>query len=317
MQIDNDYQLPTSLIERLQSRVSTSKQPQILAVYLTTLVSEIEATSKKSIDSLPNLYVYVYSTSKSYIKRKDPKMESRLEQLFEFFHICIYSCYEHDSAKTLALLRKDGTLEQLLVDDFQTYCKLGKIAKYIFSIFLLWIKAQNENDSEDNLAFGRVADLICQASLSDEVFLRTQALKLVSRLLDSEVSRLSAFLTSAEVCVMRILESWFVKARELPRVLDLLHRILHHFPEATRISVIGRLLEVALGKCGSQVRTKVFIIIESVFAKSYFPRKFTEETIRSLNKTEEDVVELLDDKKVAFAFSRARLQVILNYYAVY
>lgn len=316
MQIDTDSNIPISLADRLRSRIALSKHADTLNVYLSTLSADIQAAAKQPLDSVPNLYVYAYSLSKGYLRNKDQRLQTRIEELYEFFHTCVYSCFDHDATKTLALLKKDTGLEQLLAEDYQSYSKIGKCAKYIFSVLLLWIKARDGSTDSEDAAFGRIADLVCSAALSEELFLRTQALKLVSKLLETDLAKVSAFIKRTEEYVNKILESWFIKAKELPRMLDLLLRTLHHFPETSRTKVIERLLEVSEGRSTHECRTKIFIIVESVFAKSYFSKKFTEGTIRHLNKIEENIVELFNEKKVAFAFSRARLQVILNYYAV-
>ena len=315
MNLETEPTPELSLIENIKSQLSKKKSAEILAVYWETLKNDVKALAKQDLDLLPNSYVYLYSLPKMYLQRFSPKSASKIEDLYQFFHVILNCLFNKNPAQLSALMQKDDTLEALLLDHFGTYADQGKTPKFIFDLMLTCLKAKDPAVTSSPFA-PQILQVVLQTSVSDDEFLSRKSQKLIGQILELKSNNMAVLVSKTQEFIFPILETWFLKSRELPKTLELVKRTVPHFSQENKLRVFGLLFPIAEGNSSPVAKVKIFEIIEAVFAGSYFTNRFTQLVLDGLVKIEDMFVQLLTDKRLVVSFFKARLQVLLNFYSL-
>lgn len=312
---ENDNQHENELIFKILERINKKKNVEIFKVYWETLKNDIKNVAKMDVESIPNLYVYIYSIGKMYLQNYSRKSIQKIEELYEFFHILFNCTFNHDPSKLTSILAKDDNIEGILLNHFEIYSTEGKTSKYIFDIILICLKSKDQLESQNKFA-PMILELILKTSLSEDEFLSRKSHKLISQILELKVKTMPILVNKTEKFIFPILETWFIKTKDLPKILDLIKKTIAYFSTDVKLKVFEFLLPIAEGKSTILTKIKIFEIIETVFAGAYFSIKFTQTVLDNLIKIEDMFVQLLTDKKLVITFFKARLQVLLNFYSL-
>jgi hypothetical protein len=162
----------------------------------------------------------------------------------------------------------------------------------------------------------QVFTLVVQAALEDNDFLNRHALRFVEQVLELRSANTPQLLELIRAKVSPIVDAWFVKGKEASRALDLLRKTVAFFPPEVKLTLLDKIVPITEGKAPAPLKIKTFGIIESVFASHYFTAKATCGLLDFLNRLEEEFIQFLTNKRLVIAFFKARLQVLLNFYAL-
>lgn len=315
MNIESETNPEKSLFSQILERINNKKNAEVLRVYWETLCADIKNLAKTDIEKIPNAYVYLYSVSKMYLQNYSNKSIQKIEELYQFFHIIFNCLFNDDPAKLTTLISKDANIDSLLLKHFENYSQEGKTPKYIFDIILICLKSKDQTDSDNPFA-PQILQIILKSSISDDDFLARKSQKLIYQILDLKGKTMPVLISKTQEFVFPILETWFIRNKEMPKILDLVKKTIPYFTQEAKIKIFEYLLPVSEGKSPIIVKIKVFEIVEIVFASSYFSNRFTQTVLENLIKIEDMFVQLLTDKRLVISFFKSRLQVLLNYYTL-
>lgn len=315
MQVEVPRDPEPALVAALREHLAHKKEPELFAVYLQTLINDVQTLAKSPIAALSSPGVYLYSVAKKYLERLSDKSVQNPEHLFEFFHGVVRCIAAEDPAKLNALFQKDATIEKTLASHIGSVGLTGRSPKYLFDVLLMVLRAK-EQAPQGAARSPEVLSLVWQAAMDDSDFLRHNAQKFLAHLLELQSGHTAQVLALIQSKATPILDGWFVKSKEASRTLEVLRKTQTHFSVEAKLGFVERAVRIAEGKAAEPLKIKAFELLENVFASSYFSVKATAALLDALNRLEEEFLAFLTNKRLVIAFFKARLQILLNFYAL-